>query len=56
MHNLDIDTIFSRLDFECSDGYFPKSTSLAQRHIEISCCAVQHPSKEPLRTLSFEGV
>ena len=31
MHRLCTDSIFSRLDFKCSDAPFPKSTSLAQR-------------------------
>ena len=29
---------------------WPKSTSLAQRHIEISCCVVQAHSKERVRS------
>ena len=41
-----------RLDFECSDGCFLKSTSFAQRGfiIEISCCVVKAPSKERVRS------
>ena len=49
MHQLCIDNILSRLDFKRSDGCFSKSTSLAQRHIEIRCCVVQAPSKERMR-------
>ena len=40
MHQLCIDHIFCRLDFECSGGCFPKSTSFAQYYIEMSCCVV----------------
>ena len=49
VHNLCIDNIFSRLNFECSDGCFPKSTSLAQRHIDKRCCVVQAPSNENVK-------
>ena len=50
MHHLCIDNIFSHLDFEFSDGCFPKSTPLAQCNIEITCCVVQAPSKERERS------
>ena len=66
MQLLYIDRIFCRPYLESSDGCFPKSTSLAMRHIEINRCAAQAPSKGrsegekvqaqwSLRTLSFEG-
>ena len=31
--------------FGCSEGCFPKLTSCAKCHFEISCCVVQAPSK-----------
>ena len=46
MHHLCTDNIFCRLDFQCSDGCFPKLTPIAKRHIEMSCCVVQGLSEE----------
>ena len=50
MYHLCIDDMFSRLDFECPDGCFLKSTSLAQCHNEMRYCVVQAPSKERVQS------